>query len=100
MRYTTIEAMMRPFFADGPLSNDKKISPSNKVRMPIYEPYWGWGTKGYPFRDFLADCYHLLGKDLADTPGIQQLCHHYYLQNGILDAKTTADRIRKFVGEE
>lgn len=83
------------------ISNKTQCSP----RPPKAEPFkhnWkgefiGW-ENGYEFRQFLGNCYAFLGEQLSELDGMQQLIHHYYLQNGLLSARDTAKRIRKFLG--
>lgn len=83
------------------ISNDTFLQP----RPPRAEPFlynWegafiGW-EKGYEFRQFLGNCYALLGQQLSELSGIQQLIHHYYLQNGSLSARDAVQRIKKFIG--
>lgn len=81
----------------GCISNKAKIEPAPKLADYRWSNYDGWG-RGYPFNQFLRDCYHYLG-DLQFVVGIQQLVHQYYLQNGKLDAPTTAARIKIFLDE-
>lgn len=84
-----------PYHSDDTRSNPKAIAPKPYKEEPEYIKGMGW-RNGYPFRQFLSNVYHHLG-DLSKIRGVQQLVHHYYLQNGSLGAKVTADRIRKFL---
>ncbi len=79
------------------------VTISNKDPLPTHEykiePEYtksGW-YGGYSFKHFWSNCKALLGV-AGMIDGMQQLCHHYYLQNGSLGAMITVSRIRKFVG--
>jgi len=78
------------------ISNKEKIAPKKPKSEDCYLEGMGW-RGGYSFRQFLGNVYAHLG-DVSKIDGIQQLCHHYYLQNGSLNAKTTATRIKKLLG--
>lgn len=78
----------------GIISNKEKISTHEYKTEPEYT-LSGW-YRGYSFKHFWSNCYHLLG-EVGKIGGIQQLCHHYYLQNGSLGAQITVDRIRKLI---
>ncbi len=82
------------------ISNKEPCNP----RPPKAEPFhYNWEGKligwenGYEFRQFLGNCYAFLGDELSKLSGIQQLVHHYYLQNGMLSAKDAAQRIKVFL---
>lgn len=77
------------------ISNKQRIEPHEWKPEPEYT-LAGW-HRGYSFKHFWSCCFFLLGDD-ALIDGMQQLCHHYYLQNGGIGAVTTVARIRKFVG--
>ena len=89
--------------------NCQELTVSNKApcspRPPKAEPFlhnWegkliGW-QNGYEFRQFLGNCYAFLGEELSRLDGMQQLVHHYYLQNGMLSALNAAKAIKKFLG--
>lgn len=76
------------------ISNKEKMEPESPKGDPALT-IAGW-EKGYSFKRFWGNCYALLGES-ARLDGIQQLCHQYYLQNGLLDAKITAGRIRELL---
>jgi len=76
------------------ISNKESIKPDTYKAEPEYTKS-GW-SRGYSFKHFWSNCYALLG-DLADLEGMQQLCHHYYLQNGELGARATVNRINNFL---
>lgn len=97
IRYTTIDQIFFEIFPSFTVSNKSQIKPPKRISLPVHDPYQGWPKEGYPFKDFLADCYYLLGKELSNLDGMQQLVHHYYLQNGTLDAKGAVERIKKFI---
>lgn len=77
------------------ISNKEKIIPHKYKTEPEYTLAGWYG--GYSFKHFWSNCYFLLG-EIGKLDGIQQLCHHYYLQNGSLGAKIAAERIKKFIG--
>jgi hypothetical protein len=77
------------------ISNKAYMEPSEEKPEPEYYEGSGW-YRGYSFKQFWGNCYAMLG-DIGKLEGIQQLCHHYYLQNGALSAKVTVGRIRKFL---
>jgi hypothetical protein len=77
----------------GCCANNNKILPKPKPETEFVCGFW-W--RGYPFEQFWGNCHALLG-DIANNDGYQQLCHHYYLQNGGLSAKQAVNRIRKFL---
>jgi hypothetical protein len=82
--------------AQSPISNKNYIVPKPAKQESDFIVNVGW-QGGYSFRQFLGNVYNLLG-DLQHCEGIQQLIHHYYLQNGSVNARTTANRIKKFIG--
>lgn len=79
------------------ISNKEKIVPGKYKAEPEFLP-WGSWYHGYSFRHFWGNCHALLG-EISSHDGIQQLCHHYYLQNGTIDANSTIKRIKRFLGE-
>jgi hypothetical protein len=96
MEYNTILELIRTHIIYGvTISNKEHIKPSDKLLLGLYDEKYGWFS-GYPFNKFLADVYYFIGS-LKHEDGIQQLIHHYYLQNGRVDARTTANRIKKFI---
>lgn len=78
-------------------SNKVAIKPDDFKGDPPYTEYAGW-EKGYSFQRFWGNCHALLG-DIGKLLGVQQLCQHYYLQNGTLGSQMTATRIRKLLSE-
>jgi hypothetical protein len=77
-------------------SNRDAIKPDGYTSEPDYIKGLGW-YKGYSFKRFWGNVHHYLD----DKPeGVQQLAHHYYLQNGGLGAQAAARRIYKFLGGE
>lgn len=78
------------------ISKKQTVLPMAAKREPDYVEGAGW-QGGYSFRQFLGNVYAYLG-GLSSVEGIQQLCHQYYLQNGSLDARTTALRIQRLLG--
>ena len=74
------------------ISNKESFKPSGYKGDPPYT-IAGW-ERGYSWDRFWSNCHFLLG-EIANIEGIQQLCHHYYLQNGSLGATTTVNRIKK-----
>lgn len=86
----------------GVISNKEDVKPRGIKPEPVWNGYgWDSGTSdtGYEFRQFLGNCYGFLG-DMAALDGMQQLIHHYYLQNGSINAETTAQKIKKLLGKE
>jgi hypothetical protein len=81
------------------ISNKNYIAP----RPPKPEPVWnghfwdGYSDKSYEFRQFLGNCMVYLGEELSNLDGMQQLIHQYYLQNGGINARDTAERIKVFI---
>lgn len=79
------------------LSNKVNLKPQEWKPEPEYTLAGWYG--GYSFKHFWGNCFFLLG-EIAHLDGIQQLCHHYYLQNGSIGAISTVARIKKFLGFE
>ncbi len=79
----------------GVTSNKLCIKPNPPKAEPDYIRGAGW-FGGYSFRHFWGNVFAHLGA-IGPVDGVQQLAHHYYLQNGELNAKDTAVRIGKFV---
>jgi hypothetical protein len=77
------------------ISNKNKMQPDDYKSEPEYIKGLGW-YKGYSFKHFWGNCHALLG-DIGKLEGVQQLCHHYYLQNGELGANETTKRIKRFL---
>ncbi len=80
-------------------ANKKHITPSKKLSLYTWDACRGWSGGGYAFKEFLADVYFYLG-EVSTVKGVQYIIHHYYLQNGSIDAKTTAGRIQKFLASQ
>jgi hypothetical protein len=74
------------------------ILPDESGSEPSYIPHMGW-HRGYPFCRFFGNVLGYLEESIGALAGMQQLIHHYYLQNGELGARITAERIMKFIGE-
>lgn len=79
------------------ISNKASILPDESGVEPSYIPHMGW-QGGYSFRRFLGNVLGYLDEAWRDVDGIQQLIHHYYLQNGELGARVAAQRMVKFLG--
>lgn len=77
------------------ISSKEKLVPQEYKGDPSYTVA-GW-DKGYSFKRFWGNCHFLLGEN-ANLEGMQQLVHHYYLQNGSLGAIMAVRRIKKFLG--
>ncbi len=80
------------------IANNAVIAPMQPKAEPDYLPGAGW-VRGYEFRQFLGNVYAHLGEALSKVEGMQQLVHHYYLQNGSINASNAAKRIKQFIGE-
>lgn len=77
------------------ISNKEMLAAGEPKPEPEYTMA-GW-YRGYSFKHFWSNCNAFLGQ-LSNLDGVQQLCHHYYLQNGSLGAAITADRIKRLIG--
>ena len=76
------------------ISNKKPSKPSGYKGDPPYS-IAGW-ERGYSWDRFWGNCFVILG-DMATVDGIQQLCHHYYLQNGSLGAHEAVNKLKRFL---
>ncbi len=90
-----ILAAIDALIPDITISNKEHMIPHEYKAEPEYA-LAGW-YRGYSFKHFWSNCHFLLG-ELGRLEGMQQLCHHYYLQNGSLGAVITVNRIKKFLG--
>lgn len=79
------------------ISNKSPCEPRPPKKEPDYIEGLGWAG-GYEFKQFLGNTYAWLG-ELQNLDGVQQLIHHYYLQNGGINARNTAQRIRLFLNK-
>ena len=79
------------------ISNKESLTLHEYKGDPVYT-IAGWDG-GYSFKRFWSNCYFLLG-ELGGIDGIQQLVHHYYLQNGSLGSAKASERIKKFLGNQ
>lgn len=98
MRSCRIREAVLKLVPEATESNKAVILPDLSGVEPSYIPNMG-RHGGYSFRRFYGNVLGYLEDSIGNIAGMQQLIHHYYLQNGSIGARTTAERINKFIGK-